>query len=87
VQQTLLQYAIEWDLQAHALSGDNSLRHSPVYGRLRPKHAVSEGLKTLAEDIRPEANQIVGGYPVTAIMILVFDISCIHIYDMHNTYA
>jgi len=28
----------------------------PVYGRSRPKHAVSEGLLTLAEDKRPEAN-------------------------------
>jgi len=26
----------------------------------RPKHAVSEGLMTLAEDTRPEANLLIG---------------------------
>jgi hypothetical protein len=35
------------------------LWHSPVYGRSRPKHAVSEGLMTLAEDKRPEANRLI----------------------------
>ena len=36
-----------------------NLRHSPVIGRLRPKHAVSEGLMTLAEDKRSEANWLI----------------------------
>jgi hypothetical protein len=33
--------------------------HSLVYGRSRPKHAMSEGLITLAEDKRPEANRLI----------------------------
>jgi len=44
------------DLQPHTLSGGNTLRRSLVQGRLRPMHAVSQGLMTLAEDTRPEAN-------------------------------
>ena len=43
----------------HALSGENALGHSPVYGRSRPKHAVSEESLTLAEDKWPEANWLV----------------------------
>ena len=43
--------------QAQALSGGNTLRRSPVYG---PKHAVSEGSMTLAEDKRPGANLLIG---------------------------
>jgi len=52
-----MHYASMWELQAHELSGGNSLRRSPVYG---PKHAVSEGFMTLAEDKRPEANRHIG---------------------------
>jgi hypothetical protein len=48
------------DLQAHALSGESILRRSPVYGSPKPKHAVSEGLMTLAEDKRPEATLLIG---------------------------
>jgi len=35
------------------------LRHSPVYGRSRPKHAMSEGFMTLANDKRLEANRLI----------------------------
>jgi len=49
-----------WDLHTHALRGENNLWHSPVYGRSGPKHGVSEGLITLAEDKRREANLLVG---------------------------
>jgi len=59
VQQTITQYASKRDRQPHGLSSENSLLHSPVYGWLRPKHAVSQGLMTLAEDIRPEANLLI----------------------------
>ena len=44
------------ELQAPARSGENNMRHSPVYRWSRPKHVVSDGLMTLAEDKRPEAN-------------------------------
>jgi len=56
----LLQYVSTRDLQAHALGGANTLRHSLVYGRSRPKHAMSEGLMTLAEDKRSEATLLIG---------------------------
>jgi hypothetical protein len=42
------------------------LRHSPVYRRSRPKHAVSDGLLELAEDTRPEANQLPGRRPYSS---------------------
>jgi len=48
------------DLQAHTLSGENNWRHSLVFGQSRPKQAVSERSMTLAQDKRPEANQLVG---------------------------
>ena len=48
------------NLQAHVLSGENTLQLSPAYRRSRPKHAVSEGLMTLAEDQRPEATLLIG---------------------------
>jgi hypothetical protein len=48
------------NLQAHALSGENTLRLSSVYGSPKPKHAVSEGLLALAEDKRPEATLLIG---------------------------
>jgi len=51
---------VRGNLQAHALSGENNLRLSPVYGRSRPNHAVSEGLMTLADDKRPEATLLIG---------------------------
>jgi len=40
-----------------------NLRHSAVYGRSRAKHAVSEGVMTSAEDMRPEANRLVEWRP------------------------
>jgi len=46
----VIQAASKRDLQAYTLSGGNTLRHTPAYGRSRPKHAVSEGSMTLAED-------------------------------------
>jgi len=55
-----MQDASKRDLKAHVLSGGNTLRHSPVYGRLRPKHVVSEGVLTLADDKRPEATLLIG---------------------------
>ena len=55
-----MQNASTRDPQAHALSGGNTLQHSPVYRRCRPKHAVSEGLTTLADDKRPEAYLLIG---------------------------
>jgi len=54
-----MQYASMRDLQACALSSGNTLRHSPVYGRSRAKHAVSEGLLTLSEDKRPEETLLI----------------------------
>jgi len=54
-----MQYASTRDLQSHAQSGQSNLWHSPVHGRSRPKHAVSEELMTLAEDKRPEANWLI----------------------------
>jgi len=47
------------DFHAHALSGENNLRHFLVYGRSRPKHAVSEVFMILAEVKRPEGNLLV----------------------------
>ena len=47
------------DMQAHGVLGENNLQHSPVYGRLRPKHVVSQGSMTLAKDMRPEANLLI----------------------------
>jgi hypothetical protein len=35
------------------------LRHSRVYGRSRPKLAVSGGLMILVEDKRPEVNRLI----------------------------
>ena len=48
------------DLEAYALGGGNMLPHCPVYWRSRPKRPVSEGITTLAEDRRPEANLFIG---------------------------
>jgi len=54
-----MQYVSKWDLQAYTLSGENKLQHSLVYGRSRPKHAVSEELMALGEDKRPKANWLI----------------------------
>jgi len=54
-----MQYVSKRVLQAHTLSGGNTLRHTPVYGKSRPKHAVSEGFTTLAEDKGPEATLLI----------------------------
>ena len=51
---------VRGNLEAHMLSGENTLRLSPVYGWSRPKHAVSEGLMALAEDKRPEVTLLIG---------------------------
>jgi len=53
------QNAIKQNLQAHTLHCGNTLRHSLVIRRSRPKHAVSEGLLTLAEDKKPEATLLI----------------------------
>jgi len=58
-----MQYASKRDLGAYALGGKNSTWQYLVYGRLRPKHAVSEGSMTLAEDMRPEANRNIDRKP------------------------
>ena len=55
-----MQYASMRDLQAHVQIGESTVRHSPFDGRSRPKHEVSEGLMTLAEDKRAEANLLIG---------------------------
>jgi len=54
-----MQYAGKRDLQAHAPIDGNTMRHSLVYGRSRPTHAVSEGFITLAEDKRPEVTLLI----------------------------
>jgi len=54
-----MQYERNRDVQTHSLDTRSTLRHSPVYGRWRSKHAVSAGLLTLAEDERPEANHLI----------------------------
>jgi hypothetical protein len=59
MQQIITQYVINWDLQAHKLSSGNTLEYALVYRRSRPKHAVSERLLTLAEDMMPEATLII----------------------------
>jgi len=59
VQHTLLQYASKGNMQTRVQSGENYVWHFPVYGRSRPKHVVSEGLITLVEDKRPEANHLI----------------------------
>ena len=51
---------VQGNLQAHVLSCENTLRLSPVYGRSRPKPAVSEGILTLVEHQRPEATLLIG---------------------------
>jgi DNA-binding IclR family transcriptional regulator len=47
------------DLAVYAPSGGNTLRHSAVYGRSRPKHSVSYGLMALAEHKSPEGNVLI----------------------------
>jgi len=47
------------ELQPYGLSGGNIKCRSLVYGRSRPKHAVSKRLMALAEDKRPEANWVI----------------------------
>ena len=42
------------------LSGENNSWQPLVYGSSRPKHAVSEGLLALADDMRPEATMLIG---------------------------
>lgn len=51
--------AIKRDSQSHQLCGDNNLRLSTVYGRLRPTNAVSVSLMRLADDTWPEANRLI----------------------------
>jgi hypothetical protein len=55
----IMQYASTQDLHAYAQSSENTLLNSSVYGRLSPKHALSETLRILAEDKRPDANQLI----------------------------
>ena len=56
----VMQNASTRDLQGHALSDVNTFWHSPVYGRSRLTHAVSERLLTLAQVKRPEATGVIG---------------------------
>jgi len=55
----VMQYASTQDLHTYAQSGESTLLHSFVYGRLSPKHALSEILRTLAEDKRQDANRLI----------------------------
>lgn len=55
----VMQYASTQDLHANAQSGENTMLHSSVYGRLSPKHVLSETLRTLAEDKRLDANRLI----------------------------
>jgi len=49
------------DLWALSPSGKDSSCNTPRSTEMpRPKHAVSEGLMTLGEDKRPEANLLIG---------------------------
>jgi len=49
------------DIQALSLRNrDQSCNVPPSTEALRPKHNVSEGLMTLAEDDMPEANLLIG---------------------------
>jgi len=48
------------DVYAQTVSCGNTLWHSPVYGSLRPKHVVAEGLMTLAENKMPETTLLIG---------------------------
>ena len=54
-----MQYTRMRDLQAHAHSVGNALRHSLGNARSRPKHAVSEGLMPLAEDKRSDTTLLI----------------------------
>jgi len=54
-----MQYATDSDSQASTQGEGNILSYSPIYVMWRPKHAVSEVLMTLAEDLRPEADVLI----------------------------
>jgi hypothetical protein len=54
-----MHYQSKRDLSACGVSGGNTLPNSLVYEILRRYHAMSNGLMTLAEDMRPKANQII----------------------------
>lgn len=61
MQHTVSQYATIRDLLADTLSTVR-IRGTPRFsGRLRPQHAVCDGLLTLADDKRPEANRLIEG--------------------------
>jgi len=61
VQQMKSNMGVCWDLRALSLSDKGSTCNPPRSTEVpRPKHAVSEGSMTLAEDQRPEANLLIG---------------------------
>jgi hypothetical protein len=55
-----MQYAITRDRCTLSLRDRDYCAHSPDHRSLDPKHAVREGLMTLAEDKRPEATLLIG---------------------------
>ena len=55
-----MQYASTRDRRTLSLRDRGRYAHSPDHRSLDPKHAVHEGLMTLAEDKRPEATLLIG---------------------------
>jgi len=61
MQQMISKMRVRRDLQAMSLSNKDRSCNAPRSTEVpRHKHAVSEGLMTLAEDKRPEANLLIG---------------------------
>jgi len=61
MQQMISKMRVRRDLQAVSLSDKDQSCNAPRSMEVpRPKHAVSEGLMTLAEDKRPQANLLIG---------------------------
>ena len=60
MQQMISKMLVRRDLQAWSLSNRDSSCNTPRCTEVpRPKHAVSEGLMTLAVEKRPEANLLI----------------------------
>jgi len=61
MQQMIRKMPVRRDLRALSLNDRDQSCNAPRSTETpRPKHAVSEGLMTLAEDKRPEANLLIG---------------------------
>jgi len=61
MQQMISKMRVRKDLRAMSLSDRDQSCNAPRSTEApRHKHAVSEGSMTLAEDKRPEANQLIG---------------------------